>query len=57
MKHGKRPTKRQCERISRYSLNPDNWLVVKDCHERFELVNRITNKIRVLPVKEGNCDT
>ncbi len=48
MKHGKRPTRAQKIRLKGYKLNPDNWLVVKDCREKFEIVNRLTGKIRTL---------
>ncbi|URZ06432.1 DUF6906 family protein [Clostridium felsineum] len=45
MKHGKRPTLKQRERISKLkykgrNLNPENWLVVKDTSEEFVLVNK-----------------
>lgn len=47
MKHGKRPTVRQKEFMATKGLNPANWLIVKDCRESFEVVNRISNKVRV----------
>lgn len=46
LKHGKRPTKNQKIRIGEHKLNGDNWLVVKDTPELFEIVNRSSGKIR-----------
>jgi len=46
VKHGKRPTVRQKQFISSKNLNPDNWLVTKDCTEVFEIVNRVGGKVR-----------
>ena len=48
MKHGKKPTRKQKELLQKYNLNPDNWLIVKDCAECFVVVNRLTNKTRTL---------
>lgn len=30
MKHGKKPTVRQCKVLERWGLNPSEWLVIKD---------------------------
>ncbi|MDL2248510.1 hypothetical protein LJB89_02320 [Tyzzerella sp. OttesenSCG-928-J15] len=48
MKHGKKPTRKQSELISKYNLKPENWLITKDCPTCFEIVNRISGKIRRL---------
>lgn len=48
MKHGRRPTKRQKLILKKFNLNPQNWLIVKDCSECFEIVNRITGNRRKL---------
>ncbi len=48
MKHGKKPTKRQCMMLERYRLDPKNWLIVKDCSECLEIVNRYSGKVRRL---------
>ena len=48
MKHGKNPTRRQKERIKKLGLNPENWLIVKDCQECFEIVHRLSGKTRKL---------
>lgn len=40
MKHGKRPTKKQKIEIKEKKLNPENWLVVKDTPNVFEIVHR-----------------
>ena len=54
MKHGKRPTRAQKMRLQKYNLNPDNWLIVKDCSECFVIVNKITGKIRTMRRSEIN---
>lgn len=46
MKNGKNPTLRQKKRIASYKLNPNNWLVVKDCKDVFSLVNRNSGKVK-----------
>ena len=45
MKQGKKPTREQCKLISSYqygkgSLNPANWLVIKNLNDRLIIVNR-----------------
>lgn len=39
-------------RIKSLGLNPDNWLVVKDCNECFEVVHRVSGKVRTLKKSE-----
>lgn len=51
MKHGKNPTKAQKIRIQKCGLDPDNWLVVKDCAECFLIVHRISDQTRILKSK------
>jgi len=46
MKHGRKPTLKQKNRIKAHGLNPDNWLIVKDTTELFELVHRESGNIR-----------
>lgn len=48
LKHGKKPTRAQKIRIKSLGLNPENWLVVKDCRDTFEIVHRVSGKIRTL---------
>jgi len=48
MKHGKRPTKKQKMFLKKFKLNPENWLIVKDCSQSFEIVNRVSGKRRIL---------
>lgn len=43
MKHGKRPTVRQCKAIQKAGFDPAEWLVVKDTPEIFVIVNRTDN--------------
>jgi hypothetical protein len=46
LKHGKKPTRKQKMRISSKRLNPKNWLVVKDSMEVFEIVHKVSGKLR-----------
>jgi len=48
MKHGKNPSKKQKMFLKESKLNPENWLIVKDYHECFEIVHRVTGKRRKL---------
>ena len=52
MKHGRNPSKRQKIFLKGFNLNPQNWLIVKDCSECFEIVNRFTGKRRKLKREE-----
>ena len=50
MKHGKKPSVRQCKLMQAWNLNPSDWLVVKDTPEAMTIVHRFSdNTIRVLP--------
>lgn len=40
MKHGRRPTVKQCNLMKAWRLNPADWLVVKDTPEVMCLVHR-----------------
>ena len=53
MKHGKNPTVRQKKFIKENGLNPDNWLVTSDTHQRMELVHRNTTTTKTIP-KDGD---
>lgn len=46
MKHGKRPTVRQCELMRQWKLDPAVWLVTKDTPEYMELVHRYSDKTK-----------
>jgi hypothetical protein len=48
MKHGKKPTVKQRDRIKSLNLNPENWLVTKDCPACFELIHRVSGKTRIV---------
>lgn len=43
MKHGKRPTVRQCKAIQKAGFDPAEYLVVKDTPENLVIVNRTDN--------------
>ncbi len=51
MKHGRNPTRKQKMFIKECRLNPENWLVVKDCCEYFEIVYRLTGNRKRLKDK------
>ena len=46
MKHGKRPTVRQCKQIKSWGLSCPNWLVVKDTTKVLVIVHRYSGEIR-----------
>ena len=48
MKHGKCPTKAQRKRLVLLKMNPDAWLIAKDCSSCLEIVHRVTGKARKL---------
>ena len=55
MKHGKKPTKKQCIFIRGKRLNPDNWFVVKDNPTEMVLVHRhFETKVRTIT---KGCDS
>lgn len=54
MKHGKRPTVRQCKMIKSWGLSCPNWLVVKDTTEVMVIVHRYSGEVReIRKDKEG----
>lgn len=55
MKHGKKPTVRQCELMRKWKLNPENWLVSKDTPEYMEVRHRLTDTVKRVP-KGGRGD-
>lgn len=48
MKHGKKPTLKQKELIKELKLKAENWLVVKNLPGEMHIVNRKSNKIRIV---------
>ena len=40
MKHGTKPTKKQCILISSRRLDPRNWLVERDTNEKLVIISR-----------------
>jgi len=50
MKHGKKPSVRQKKLMQAWSLNPADWLVVKDTQEEMLLKHRYSDKTtKVIP--------
>ncbi|MBC2030621.1 hypothetical protein HB838_14325 [Listeria seeligeri] len=48
MKKGKKLTRNQAEMIKATGFDPEKWLVVKNLHDRMEIVHRETGNIRVI---------
>ena len=46
MKHGVSPSRKKKERLEAEGLNPDDWFVVRNCSDFFEVVNKETREIR-----------
>jgi hypothetical protein len=40
VKHGKKPSVRQCKLIQKWGLNPADWLVVKDLPTEIHIQHR-----------------
>ncbi len=50
MKHGHKPTVKQCKLMQKWGLNPADWLVVKDLPDQMIVVNRYSDKTtKVVP--------
>ncbi|MFT9498041.1 DUF6906 family protein [Anaerosolibacter sp.] len=49
MKHGKRPTLKQKEKIKSLGLDPKEWLVVKDCMKTFDIVSKASGEVKKYP--------
>lgn len=52
MKHGKKPTVRQCEIIKARGMNPENWLIEREAPEKLVIIHRYTNTMREIPKNE-----
>ena len=50
MKHGVSPSRKQKERIKTEGLDPDDWFVVRNCSDFFEVIHRVTREIRKFEV-------
>jgi len=54
MKHGKKPTRKQKNRLGKAGLSPDNWLVIKEKRNgELVVLHKNTNTIRVVPASVG----
>ena len=50
MKHGKKPTREKRKLITKWKLNSEDWLVVKDEPSKMTLVHKhFDNKIKIIP--------
>ena len=50
MKHGKKPTREQRKLMTKWKLNSQDWLVVKDEPSRMTLVHRhFDSKTKIIP--------
>ena len=48
MKNGKKPTRAQKMLMTKWHLNYENWLVVKDTPTEMVIVHRATNRARTI---------
>ena len=49
MKNGKRLTRKEKITVSKYHLNPNNWLISKRNGDMLTLVHRYTNTVKEIP--------
>lgn len=50
MKHGKNPTRQQKKLLTKWKLNPSDWLVERETEDRIVLIHRhFDNKTKTLP--------
>lgn len=47
MRQARKPTLRQKEELKYYGLNPENWLIERDCNRKFVIVHREVGQRRV----------
>lgn len=48
MKHGKKPTRAQKQLMTKWRLNYENWLVVKDTSTEMVIQHRSTGRTRTI---------
>lgn len=48
MKQGRKPTRRQMDKLKKLGLVPQNWLISKNTPTCFEVVHRISGAVRRL---------
>ena len=54
MLHGKKPTRKQRQRLGRAGLSPDKWLIAKNLPSgEMVLLHKHARLIRVLPASVG----
>lgn len=46
---GRKPTRAEKILIKKWHLNPDNWFVVSSTHAELKIIQKFTDKIRVIP--------
>ena len=49
MKHGKNPTMEQKKLMTKWHMNCENWLVVKDTPEEMLVMHRDSGRTRSIP--------
>lgn len=58
MRRGKKPTRKQKERLQRAGLPPDNWLIIREKPTgEMIILHRRTNKTRYVPAAAGQSNT
>ena len=48
MKHGTKPTVRQCRILQAKRLDPDNWLIERETPDEMVIVHRYGNTKRII---------
>lgn len=54
MKHGKKPTVRQCEIIKAKGLDPQNWMIEREKPEEMVIVHRYADTTRTITKTKGD---
>jgi hypothetical protein len=49
LKHGKNPTLQQKKLIKGRGLNPHNWLVIKNLHDKLIVMHREARAVKEIP--------
>ncbi|MEK4255448.1 DUF6906 family protein [Ureibacillus sp. FSL K6-2830] len=49
MKRGRKLTVNESKYIKTFRLNPNNWLISKKMSDQWLLINRYTNRTRIIP--------
>lgn len=54
MKHGTKPTVRQCKILQAKRLKPEDWMIERETPEEMVIMHRYGNSVRTLTKKKGD---